>query len=65
MSERVLLTPFGPKIAKWVKSIVLDMSTYKISEMNVKTKKILSEKYSEDIDKLSKLLNRDLSIWKK
>ena len=27
--------------------------------------KILSEKYSEDIDKLSKLLNRDLSIWKK
>ena len=41
------------------------MSTSKISEMNVKTKKILSEKYSEDIDKLSKLLNRDLSIWKK
>ena len=40
------------------------MSTHKIPEMNVKTKKILSEKYSEDIDKLSKLLNRDLSIWK-
>ena len=62
---RLLNLFLGPKFAKWVKSIVLDMSTYKISEMNVKTKKILSEKYSEDIDKLSKLLNRDLSIWKK
>ena len=62
---RLLNLLFGPKIAKWVKSIILDMSTHKISEINAKTKKILSEKYSEDIDKLSKLLNRDLSIWKK
>ena len=37
---RLLNLLFGPKIAKWVKSIILDMSTHKISEINAKTKKM-------------------------
>ncbi|TFG03344.1 MAG: sulfotransferase [Promethearchaeota archaeon] len=35
-----------------------------VVEMNLETKKELYTRYKEDINKLEKLLNKDLSIWK-
>ena len=33
-------------------------------EMNLETRKMLTEKYSKDIDELEKIIGRDLSAWK-
>ncbi len=51
------------KFRRWIRNILLELSTNKVVEMKKETRNMLNECFKEDIKKLSELLNKDLQHW--
>ena len=59
-----VLKPIIPKkIRKGVRDKLVNASTEAVVPMKVKTRNYLNQFFKEDVDKLSELINKDLTHW--
>ena len=69
MNKNLLKSVLNPIIPKKIRKVVRDKlvnaSTEAVVPMKVKTRNYLNQFFKEDVGKLSKLLNTDLTHWTK
>ena len=59
-----ILKLFLPKyLRRIIREIIQDINTSPVSKINLETEIMLKDFYKDDVNKLSKLLNRDLNFW--